>query len=96
MTKFSAKDIERTAHLARLQFSETDRQALEQNLSNILSFAEKINEVDTDAIDPIAHPLELTLTMREDQALETNQRNTFQSLAPAVEGGLYLVPQVIE
>lgn len=96
MTTFSAEDVKKTAHLARLSFSEAEAKDLEHDLSGILSFAAKINTVDTNNVEPISHPLELKLRVREDKANEPNQREAFQALAPSVEAGLYLVPQVIE
>ena len=55
-----------------------------------------MNAVATDNIEPMAHPLEATQPMREDAVTEEDQRSLFQSIAPATESGLYLVPQVIE
>ena len=96
MTKFSAEEIKKTANLARLQFSEQEIPDYEQKLTGVLRFAEKINEVDTTDIAPLAHPLELQQPLRPDQVTETDQRQAFQAIAPNVEAGLYLVPQVIE
>jgi len=47
-------------------------------------------------VEPMAHPLDLAARLREDVVTERDQREKFQSVAPAVEGGLYLVPRVIE
>ena len=47
-------------------------------------------------IEPLAHPLELSARLRDDEVTETDQREVFQDIAPAVEAGLYLVPKVIE
>ena len=55
-----------------------------------------MNSIDTTNVDPMAHPLEIKARLRIDKVTETNQRDTFQAHAPAVENGLYLVPKVIE
>ena len=52
--------------------------------------------VDTTGIEPLAHPLEASQRLRADVVTESNHREAYQSIAPAVENGLYLVPKVIE
>jgi aspartyl-tRNA(Asn)/glutamyl-tRNA(Gln) amidotransferase subunit C len=52
--------------------------------------------VDTNGIEPMAHPLDATQTLRADKITETNQRDQFQALAPETQDGLYLVPRVVE
>lgn len=89
-------DIEKIAHLARLSINESDISAYATNLSNILDLVEQMNTVDTTAISPMAHPTEALQRLREDIATETDQRDRFQSIAPQVANGLYLVPKVIE
>lgn len=91
------QDVEKIAHLARLTLTEAQIPFYASNLSNILELVGHINEANTQSITPMAHPLEhLTQRMREDTVTEVNQRELFQSIAPAVEAGLYLVPKVIE
>jgi aspartyl-tRNA(Asn)/glutamyl-tRNA(Gln) amidotransferase subunit C len=89
-------DIKKIAHLARLNLSEAETQTYADQLSRILDFVEQMNQADTTGIEPIAHSLELSQRLRPDAVTETNQRSAFQAIAPAVEAGLYLVPQVIE
>jgi len=90
------QDVEKIAHLARLAINEDDVPAYAQNLSNILDLVEQMNSVDTDNIEPMAHPTDAVQRLREDEVRETNQREHFQEIAPQVEDGLYLVPKVIE
>nr|BFE91447.1 hypothetical protein GCM10020185_19830 [Pseudomonas brassicacearum subsp. brassicacearum] len=52
--------------------------------------------VNTDGIEPLAHPLEASQRLRADVVTESNHREAYQSIAPAVENGLYLVPKVID
>ena len=65
-------------------------------LSKILEFVEQMNSVDTEDVEPLTHPQDRLLRMREDRVTESDQRDDFQRIAPAVEAGLYLVPRVIE
>ena len=91
-----AADVEKIAHLARLGINPDDVPEYTRNLSDILAFVEQLNAVDTTGVEPLAHPLEATQRLRADVVSETNDRENFQSVAPEVEAGLYLVPQVIE
>ena len=52
--------------------------------------------VDTSGIEPMSHAQDVAQRLREDKVTETDQRTAFQAIAPQVENGLYLVPQVIE
>jgi len=90
------EDVEKIAHLARLAIDEADIPDYARNLSNILRLIEDMDVVDTDAVTPMAHPLDMPQRLRADQVSEGDQRERFQKIAPQVENGLYLVPQVIE
>ena len=89
-------DIEKIAWLARLAIAGEDIPHYASDLSNILELVEQMNAVDTRGILPLAHPLEITTRLREDRVTEQDQREHFQSIAPEVEDGHYLVPKVIE
>ena len=89
-------DVEKIAHLARLEVAEVDVPEYVRNLSNILGLVEQMDSVNTDNVEPMAHPMEMVQRLREDVVTETNQREHFQQIAPQTENGLYLVPQVIE
>lgn len=89
-------DIAKIAHLARLQIDDNDVEDYVRNLSAILGFVEQMNDVDTAAVEPMAHPLDAVQRLRQDIVTETDQREKFQAIAPQTEAGLYLVPKVIE
>ncbi len=89
-------EVEKIAHLARLGLSEADLPRTTETLNNILGLIDRMQAVDTTGIEPLAHPLETTQRLRADVVTETNQREAFQAIAPALEEGLYLVPRVIE
>lgn len=89
-------EIEKIAHLARLAVDENAVPEYQRELGNILDMVEQMNSVDTDSIEPMAHPLEIKARLRRDEVTEQNQRDKFQSIAPAVDNGHYLVPKVIE
>lgn len=89
-------DVEKIAHLARLEVAEADVPEYVRNLSNILDLVAHMDSVDTDNVEPMAHPMEMVQRLREDVVTETDQRDHFQQVAPQTENGLYLVPKVIE
>ena len=90
------KDVEKIAWLARLSMNENDIPGYVLELSKILELVEQMNSVNTQDITPLAHPLDLLARLRNDVVTESDQRDYFQKNAPAVEGGHYLVPKVIE
>ncbi|MBD3671258.1 MAG: Asp-tRNA(Asn)/Glu-tRNA(Gln) amidotransferase subunit GatC [Gammaproteobacteria bacterium] len=89
-------DVEKIAHLARIAIDEERVPDYASNLSGILGLVEQMNAVDTDAVAPMAHPLDMAQRLREDAVTESNQRDKFQAISPKVENGLFLVPKVIE
>ncbi len=92
----SKDEVKKIAHLARISLSDDDVPYYTNHLSNILDFIEQMNAIDTKDITPMAHPLDMVARLRPDVVSETNQRQLFQTVAPQVESGLYLVPKVIE
>ncbi len=89
-------DINRIAHLARIEVNDIEAEATLSKLTGILGLIEQMQAVDTTGIVPMSHSQDVTQRLREDIVTESNQRELFQSIAPAVEEGLYLVPKVIE
>ncbi|TPW14156.1 MAG: aspartyl-tRNA(Asn)/glutamyl-tRNA (Gln) amidotransferase subunit C, partial [Halothiobacillaceae bacterium] len=89
-------EVDKIARLAKLVVAEEDKPNYMQGLSNILSLVEQLNQVNTEGVVPMAHPFDAGQRLRADEVTEGDQRELFQSIAPAVENGLYLVPKVIE
>ena len=89
-------DVEKIAHLARLAVDEAQLDRVAGDMSSILSLVEQMNEVDTEDVTPMAHPLHMSQRLREDVVTESDQRAGYQRIAPSAESGLYLVPKVIE
>jgi len=89
-------DVRKVARLARLAMSEAEIETARAQLSGIFALIEEMQAVDTTGIAPMSHAQDVSQRLREDAVTETNQRELFQTIAPQVEAGLYLVPQVIE
>ncbi len=88
--------VEQVARLARLALAPDQATALQAELNGILELVAHLQGADITSIEPLSHPLEITARLRPDIVTETDQREVFQAIAPAVEAGLYLVPRVIE
>lgn len=88
--------VENIARLARIHMTNDELETYRLELSNILTLVEKMNAADTEGVEAMFHPSDHGLRLRDDRVTESNQRERFQAIAPAVESGLYLVPKVIE
>jgi aspartyl-tRNA(Asn)/glutamyl-tRNA(Gln) amidotransferase subunit C len=89
-------DVKRAAHLARLAVDEAEAQAVLSQLNDVFKLIAEMQAVDTAGIEPMSHALDVVQRLRADEVTEADQHAAFQSVAPQVEGGLYLVPKVIE
>lgn len=89
-------DVLRAARLARIAIDDSEADAALEQLRRIFGMIEEMRAVDVSGIEPMAHAQDVVLRLREDVVTETDQHELFQSIAPRVERGLYLVPKVIE
>lgn len=92
----TTEEIQRIAQLARLKVDASQQDEIGRRLCAILDMVQQMREVDTQGIEPLAHPLNATQRLRSDEVIESDQRERFQQIAPLTEAGLYLVPKVIE
>ena len=88
--------VKNIAELVQLKVGAAEIQQLTEGMQNILALAEKMQAIDTEGVEPVSNPLDASQKLRPDAVTEKNQRELFQSLAPASESGLYLVPRVVE
>lgn len=93
-------DVSRIAQLARLELSGEEQSAMLTQLNEFFDIVEKMRAVDTSGIEPLYTPLsaieDVTLRLREDAVTESDNRQANMANAPAQDGGLFLVPKVIE
>jgi len=89
-------EVKTIAYLARLAIDEPLIPDFSRDLAAVHGLIEQLSEVDTEGIDPLVNPFDAAQRLRPDEATEGDQRELFQSIAPATENGLYLVPRVIE
>ncbi len=90
------EEVRRIARLARLELSVAEAERTREQLNGILAFIERLQAVDTSAVVPMAHAMDVVQRLREDRVTETDRRDAFLALAPESEAGLYLVPKVVE
>ncbi|RMG04901.1 MAG: Asp-tRNA(Asn)/Glu-tRNA(Gln) amidotransferase subunit GatC [Nitrospirae bacterium] len=92
----SVKDVEHIAELARLKLNETEKKAYTAELSDILSYIEKLNELDTTNVEPTSHVIHMTNAFREDVPRPSLPVDEALSNAPDRKGNFYRVPKIIE
>ena len=89
-------DIHRIAHLARIEIDARAAAEVHAKLTAIFGLINELQSIDTTGIVPMSHAQDVALPLREDAVTEEDRHAAYQSVAPAVDDGLYLVPKVIE
>jgi len=93
-------DVRRLARLARISIQPEESGAVLDRLNRVLGLIDQMRAVDTTGVEPMAHAVDAHLPvgqrLRPDEVRSRDQREVYQSVAPAIEDGLYLVPKVIE
>ena len=93
-------DVQRIAHLSRLELSQKEAEAVLPQLQAVFSLVEEMQAVNTEGLEPLAHPIlflrQLAQPLRVDQVSEQDQRAEKMQSAPAQQDGYFLVPKVIE
>ncbi len=89
-------DVHKVARLGALAVSDDEVVAVGQKLNAIVGLFDQLAAINTDGVEPMAHPLDQVQRLREDVVTETDIHEYVQQIAPKVEAGLYLVPKVIE
>ena len=92
----SLEQVQRIAHLARIEVSEGEARTVLGHLNGIFALIEQMQAVDTRGVEPMAHAQDVSQRLRDDVVSETDCRDAYQAAAPETGAGLYLVPKVIE
>jgi aspartyl-tRNA(Asn)/glutamyl-tRNA(Gln) amidotransferase subunit C len=88
-------DVEHVATLARLEFTEDEKQKLTHQLNEILAYMEKLNQLDTENVDPLSHMVEQTSVMRDDEVRPSLSQEEVLKNAPEKTARHFKVPRVI-
>ena len=94
--KLNRKDVEHVALLSRLKLSETELDKFTGQLDAILEYIDVLNQVDTSAVEPMAHVLEIRNVMRADEVQPSLPREAALQNAPDAEDGFFKVPKIVE
>ena len=88
-------DVEKIANLARLRITADEANAFAGQLADVLNYVETLNEIDTDGVEPLAHPIEQVNILADDVAQESYPRDTMLRNAPKRDEEYYRVPPVL-
>jgi aspartyl-tRNA(Asn)/glutamyl-tRNA(Gln) amidotransferase subunit C len=94
--RLTEDDVRRIARLARIEIDAAETRDVHAKLTAIFGLIDELQAIDTTGIEPMAHAQDVMAPLREDDVSEPDRRDLYQSVAPAVENGLYLVPRVVE
>ena len=89
-------DVEKIAKLSRLTLSDDEKNSTLEKLNAVFELVEKMQTVNTDGVDPMAHPHEVALRLRDDAVTESDHAAEYLAVAPEVRDRMYIVPHVIE
>ena len=90
------KMVDHLAHLARLEFENESKTEIISDLNKILSFVEKLNELDTENVEPLIYMTDENNVMREDEVILTITQQEALKNAPQKDSDYFKVPKVIE
>ncbi len=94
--KITIKEVEHVARLARLELTEDEKEQMRAQLDSILSYIDKLNELDTSAIEPTSHVLPLTNVFREDEVRPSLLQEEALANAPDRHELFFRVPRILE
>ncbi len=96
MARITREEVERIADLARLTLSAEEAQALTHDLDTMLEYVQALDGLDTQNVEPTAHPLPVATALRPDRARPSLAPEEAVGNAPEREGSAFTVPKVIE
>jgi len=96
MSTITEKDVEYVANLAQLTLDDTQKERLVGELGKILNYIDKLNELDTDGVEPMMHVQALSNVFRKDEIAPSLPRETVMQNAPKDDGEYILVPQILD
>jgi len=93
--KVTIKDVEYITKLARLEYSDSEKEKFTEQFNTILQYIEKLNELDTSDVEPMSHVIELSNIIREDEVKTSLPIDEVLKNAPSKTGFFFKVPKVI-
>ncbi|AIF65737.1 MULTISPECIES: Asp-tRNA(Asn)/Glu-tRNA(Gln) amidotransferase subunit GatC [Terribacillus] len=96
MSEITKEQVLHVAHLARLAITDEEAEKMTKELDAIIGYAELLNELDTDNVEPTTHVLDLKNVMREDEARKWIDREDALKNAPDQKNGQFRVPSILD
>ncbi len=93
--KIKTEELKYVADLARLSLTEKETELFSRQLNNILEYVDKLNQLDTKAVESMSHVLDIFNVFREDKAKKSLDRKAVLGNTPAAKDGFFQVPKVI-
>jgi aspartyl-tRNA(Asn)/glutamyl-tRNA(Gln) amidotransferase subunit C len=94
--KLTREEVRRVAVLARLRLSGEEEERFTEQLDKILQYMDKLKELDTSAVEPLAHVIDITNAFREDTVTNHPDADALLANAPTRDGSFFQVPKIIE
>lgn len=94
--KIDTKTVDEIAHLARLEFQESDKAEMIKDMNNMLQFVDKLNELNTDQVEPLIYMTDEINVLRDDEVEVTLSQQEALKNAPRKDSDYFKVPKVIE
>ena len=94
--KITLKEVEHVARLARLDLSEPEKERMRSQLDAILTYIDKLRQLDTGGVEPTSHAIPIVNVMREDEVRPSLPAGEMLANAPEREADFFRVPKIIE
>ncbi|TCT15321.1 aspartyl/glutamyl-tRNA(Asn/Gln) amidotransferase subunit C [Natranaerovirga pectinivora] len=94
--KITKEQVEHVAHLARLSLTEDEKVQMTKDLEAIIGFADQLNSLDIENIEPTAHVIPIQNVFRKDEVRESLDRKELLKNAPTKLNGCFSVPKIVE
>jgi aspartyl-tRNA(Asn)/glutamyl-tRNA(Gln) amidotransferase subunit C len=96
MAELGREQIDYVAHLARIELTDEERQRFGSQLADVVAYVEKLDELDTEGVEPTAHVMGLCNVFRDDAARPSPPREVMLANAPQQACGCFLVPKILD
>jgi aspartyl-tRNA(Asn)/glutamyl-tRNA(Gln) amidotransferase subunit C len=96
MSRLTREDVRKVALLSRLELGDAEADAYARQLSAILDYVQKLDELDTEGVEPSPHAVRLVNVVREDESRPSLGNADALAAAPETEAGCFKVPPIIQ
>lgn len=94
--RITDETIEYVGILSKLELSDKEKEQAKKDMTDMLNYIDKLNELDTDGVEPLSHTFPVHNVFREDIAVNSDEREKILANAPAKKDGSFQVPKTVE